>query len=82
MWTGAFWLAAFERAVKTFAQAAVGFLTADATGLLDVQWEQAASVSGFAALLSLLTSVASSKAGGTGPSLGGAEQLKDPAGKH
>lgn len=79
MWTGAFWLAVFERAVKTFAQALVAFVGTNAAGLTDVNWQQAASVAGLAVVLSVLTSIASGKAGGTGPSLGGAEQLKEPA---
>lgn len=69
MFTRAFWTATFERAVKTFAQAAVALLTADATGLLGVDWGQTASVAGLAALVSVLTSVASSGTGGSGPSL-------------
>lgn len=59
MWTTAFWKGALERAIKTFAQAVAAFLAAGATGVLDVNWQQAASVAGLAALLSLLTSVAS-----------------------
>ena len=58
MWTKAFWKGATERAVKTFAQAAGAFLVAGGTGLLDVDWQQGASVAGLAALLSVLTSVA------------------------
>lgn len=64
MWTGSFWKQAAERAVKTFAQAMVAVLTAGATGLLEVDWGQAFSVAGLAAVVSLLTSVATS---GMGP---------------
>lgn len=68
MWTTAFWKGAVERAIKTFAQAGGAFLAAGATGLLDVNWEQGASVAGLAALLSLLTSVASGSTFGPGGS--------------
>ena len=66
-----FWIAAAERAVKTFAQTAVAILTAGTTGLLDVDWGQMASVAGLAAVVSVLTSIASDGIGGSGPSLGG-----------
>lgn len=53
-----FWVDAFDRAVATIAQAAVAVLTADVTGLLDVDWVQILSVSGLAGAVSILTSVA------------------------
>jgi len=53
-----FWVDTFDRAVATFAQAAVGALTADVTGLIDVAWPGLVSVAGLAALVSVLTSVA------------------------
>ena len=49
-----------ERAVKTFAQALVAILTAGATDLLSVGWLAALSTAGMAALVSVLTSIASS----------------------
>ena len=55
---------ACERAVKTVAQVAVVTITAGpVSGLLDLDWAAVASVSGLAALVSLLTSVASMKLG-------------------
>lgn len=66
MRTKQFWLDAGERAVKTFAQAAVALLTASATGLLGVDWLQLFSVAGFAALVSLLTSIGSDQVGDSG----------------
>lgn len=60
IFTQTFALAALERAVKTFAQAAAALLVADGTGLLAVDWGQTASVAGMAAVISLLTSVGSS----------------------
>lgn len=71
MWNKHFWGAVVERAIKTFAQAAVAILAANATGLLDVDWVQLASVSGLAALVSVLTSIGSGAIGGDGPSLAG-----------
>ena len=81
LWTVEFWRASAERALKTFAQALVAVLGAGATGLLDVDWAQAFSVAALAAVLSLLTSVAASGVGGTGPSLG-TEALPEKAGRH
>lgn len=55
-----FWAETTERAVKTFAQAAVALLTAGpVVGLIDVDFAQVASVAGLAAAVSVLTSVAS-----------------------
>lgn len=53
-----YWIDTTDRAVATFAQAAVGALTATTTGLLDLDWVQVVSVAGLAALVSVLTSVA------------------------
>lgn len=72
---GEFAKATLERAVKTLAQSAVALLTANATGLLDVDWVQIASVSGLAAVVSVLTSIASAPVGGDGPSLTKSETL-------
>ncbi len=52
-----------ERAVKTFAQSLVAVGLAGATDLLSVDWVNALSVAGLATLVSILTSVASSKIG-------------------
>lgn len=75
IWTCVFWRAAAERSVKTGAQTGAALLTAAGTGLLDTDWQTAASVSGMAAVVSLLTSIASDAATGGGPSLGGGETL-------
>ncbi len=61
--TGAFWSDAIERAVRTAAQAALGIVGAGTLGVLDVDWGIVGSVSGLAAVVSLLTSFA---AGSTG----------------
>lgn len=70
-----FALATAERAVKTFAQSEVALLTAAGTGLLDTDFAATLSISGMAALLSLLTSIGSGFVAGPGPSVVGAEEL-------
>lgn len=55
-----------ERAVKTAAQAAIGVLGAGAVGVLDADWGAVGSVSGLAAVLSVLTSIASTGFGQKG----------------
>ena len=67
MWTRAFWKDSAERSIKTFAQTAVSFLVIGTTGVLEVDWEQIIiSVSGIAALASVLTSIASDRVGTKG----------------
>lgn len=58
-----FWADAIERATKTIAQAAVATITGNATGLLDLDFAQIASVAGLAGLVSVLTSIASGTVG-------------------
>jgi len=71
MFTLAFWKAAAERAVKTFAQSLIAVGLTSATGILDVDWLGALSAAALAALLSLLSSVASANFGEAGPSVVG-----------
>lgn len=73
-----FWRAALERAVKTFAQSLAALLVADGTDVLTTDWGGRLSVAAMAAVVSVLTSVASSGMGDGGPSLG-AETLSEPA---
>jgi len=54
----AFWVSTFDRAVSTVAQAAVGALTAEVTGLISVDWVGIGSIAGLAGLVSVLQSVA------------------------
>jgi hypothetical protein len=61
--TKRFWLDTFERAAKTFCQVLAALLVSDGTGLLNSAWGDRCSVAGMAALVSLLTSVASAKVG-------------------
>ena len=52
------WKAAGIRAAKTFCQTAVSLIGTGSVGFTDLDWIQIASVSGVAALVSILTSVA------------------------
>lgn len=63
MFTKTFWKDTAERAVKTFAQSMAAVLTAGVTGVLDVDWMNALSVSLLATLVSVLTSVGSGYVG-------------------
>jgi hypothetical protein len=56
-----FWNYAGERAIKTFAQAAVAFLGSGAIGFFEIDWTALLSVSLGAAFLSILTSVLTNK---------------------
>lgn len=70
MFTIAFWKAAGERAVKSFAQSLLAVLGVAGLSVLDVNWQTALGTAGLTALLSVLASIGSSKVGGPGPSLG------------
>jgi hypothetical protein len=61
-----FWKDTAERAVKTFAQALAAVFGAEGLGLLNAPWGTALSTAGMAAVLSVLTSVASASAGTPG----------------
>lgn len=76
--TTAFWRATAERSIKTFAQTLAALLVADGTDLLAADWPGRLSVAGMAALVSILTSIASDAATGDGPSLGGGEVVDEP----
>ena len=63
------WSCAFERAIKTAAQASLALFAAGVT-ILDIDWQQGVAVVVTATLLSLLSSVASDRMGKwPGPSL-------------
>lgn len=79
MFTSTFLLALLERAVKTFAQALVAVFATNASTLLNVDWAQALTVSGTAAILSVLTSIVSANIGNNGPSLASEALVTDPA---
>lgn len=58
-----FWSYSGERAVKTFAQAALAYLGTGTVGILTIDWVGMLSVSAGAALLSILTSIATLNGG-------------------
>lgn len=65
-----FWKLAAERAVKTFAQTAVALIGAEAFDIIAFDWAALGSVAAGAAVVSVLTSVASARIGEEGdPSL-------------
>ena len=66
MWSSKFWRDASERAIKTGLQAALAMLGTGVTGILEVDWLQAGSVALMAAILSIITSVASDPIGERG----------------
>ena len=70
MWSVEFWKSAGERALRTFAQVLLSMIVVGETGFLDVDWVQAGSVAGLAALASVLMSVVATGIGDKGtPSL-------------
>ena len=72
-----FWVAAGERAVKTFAQSLVALFAAGVT-ILNIDWQQGLAIAATAAVVSLLTSIASVRLGEfEGPSLAG-EAVVEP----
>ncbi len=60
MWALSFWKQTAERAIKTAAQVALSFFVVGQTGVLDVDWQQFASVTAVAGIASVLTSMVSS----------------------
>ena len=60
MWSISYWKQTAERAVRTAAQVALSFWVVGETGILDVDWQQFASVVGLAALASVAMSLVGS----------------------
>ena len=60
MWSISYWKQVTERAVRTAAQVALSFWVVGETGILDVDWQQFASVVGLAALASVAMSLVGS----------------------
>lgn len=69
LWTRSYWSAVAERALKTAAQALIAILAVGQTDVLAVDWQNALAVTLTAALLSVLSSIASAGIGNAGPSL-------------
>ena len=61
MFNKAFWSYSGERALKTFAQAALAYLGTGTVGLLSIDFLTLFSVAGGATLLSFLTSIITKK---------------------
>jgi hypothetical protein len=60
MTTWKFWRGALERAVKTFAQTLIALITAvEGFDLFSAEWPEILAAAGTAAVLSILTSIAS-----------------------
>lgn len=57
LWTKEFWKGAGERAIKTFGEALLAVIGVGGLGFLDIDWASALSVSGVAALASVLLSI-------------------------
>ena len=77
LFSRAFLLATVERAIRSFAASLASLLTAAGTGLLDTNWFEKLSVSGMAALVTVLLAVAGGTFGiGDGPSFIGQERLQ------
>lgn len=75
MFTLAFWKSALERALWTFAQALIAVIGVGAVGFGGVDWLGAASISGVAAVVSILKSIIVNGVTGDGPSITKAEQV-------
>ncbi|AGT12235.1 holin [Mycobacterium phage Velveteen] len=66
MLTRSFWIDAAERAIRTFAQTAIATLGAGAVDLMTTDWMSVLSVSGGAAVVSLLMSIGAERRGNPG----------------
>lgn len=67
---GTFWKITAERSIKTASQTAAALIGTAAVGILDLDWSQIWQVAATAAVLSILTSLASDRIGSVpGPSL-------------
>ncbi len=66
MFTIKFWKDAGERAIRTAAQALLALWATDVSGVLAVDWLQAFSVAGLAAITSVLMSIVATGVGDKG----------------
>jgi hypothetical protein len=63
MFTKNFWQDTVERAIRTAAQALLALWATEVSGVLEVDWIQAFSVSAFAVIMSVLMSIAATNRG-------------------
>lgn len=75
MWTKAFWLAAGERGISTFAQVLAAKLVLVNTPLLDVGWTEKLSVASLSGIASILMYVSAHRGNHLAPPA--ASQLDD-----
>ncbi len=69
VWTWAWWKAALERALKTLAQTLIALIGAEQVNVISLDWANLLGIAATAALISVLTSLASAQFGNPGPSL-------------
>lgn len=75
----AFWVATLERMIRTFAQVLIATLGLESAGVIHGNWSEGLSLAAGAALVALLTAVASSGTVSGGPGL---TEQPDPAVVH
>jgi hypothetical protein len=80
IWTRAYWGATAERVLATAAEAGAAYLVTAGpiVDALNIHWNVFGGVTGGAALLALLKSLAANAATKTGPSLTNSEQVVPP----
>jgi hypothetical protein len=79
MFDSRFWIAASERAIKTFAQTLIALIGTGMVGVMDLDWLQMLGIAATATILSVLSSVASANFGpNPGPSLADETVEPDP----
>ena len=66
MWSKKFWKETAERAIRTLSQVLLSMIVVGETGFLDVDWLQALSVAGLAAVASILMSIVATGIGDQG----------------
>jgi len=66
MWNKQFWKETAERAIRTLSQVLLSMIVVGETGFLDVDWLQALSVAGLAAVASILMSIVATGIGDQG----------------
>lgn len=69
VWTWEWWKAALERALKTLAQTLIALIGAEQVNVISLEWANLLGIAATAALISVLTSLASAQFGNPGPSL-------------
>lgn len=63
MWTRSFWIDTAERFIRTIAQTLASIIVVGQTSLLDIDWQQTASIAAGAGLAALVTALAGARTG-------------------